>query len=164
MNTIQRICIHHTAGAGTANHIERRSYHFIYEVNGRLVIGNFTPENNIPPLVRGQYAPHCGGGNSRTIGVALAGQDKLINGRGVLFTREAFEHMCKHVAELCKKYGIAITPDTVYTHNEFGVKNPKTSSAGKIDITRIPWEPTLKSGEVGDYIRTKIRWYFEKLD
>ena len=78
-------------------------------------------------------------------------------------TAKQCEATFKLVAELCKKYNIKITPDTVMTHYEFGKKHPKTSSAGKIDIVYLPPYPKVQKDEVGDFIRNKIRWYFNKL-
>lgn len=66
-------------------------------------------------------------------------------------------------ASLCKQYGIKITTDTVLTHYEFGLKHPKTSSAGKIDINFIPHTPELLPNEIGAFIRNKIKWYYERL-
>ena len=62
-------------------------------------------------------------------------------------------------ALLAGKYKIEITPQTVFTHYEFGIKNPKTSSAGKIDIIFIPPYSWVAQGEVGSFIRSKIKWY-----
>ena len=66
-------------------------------------------------------------------------------------------------AELCRKYGIKITPDTVLTHYEFGNVYPKTSSKGKIDITILPSYLSIKPSEVGNFIRKKVKWYYERL-
>lgn len=78
-------------------------------------------------------------------------------------TRTLCEATFKLVAELCQKYGIRITPQTVLTHYEFGQSHPKTSSYGKIDITYLHPFPYVSKDEVGDFIRNKIRWYFQKL-
>lgn len=61
-----------------------------------------------------------------------------------------------------KKYDLDITPQTVMTHYEFGLKNPKTSSAGKIDIIYLPPYPWVSKDEVGSFIRSKIKWYKSK--
>ena len=45
------------------------------------------------------------------------------------------------------------------THYEFGLKNPKTTSAGKIDIIYLPPYPWVSKDEVGSFIRSKIKWY-----
>ena len=78
-------------------------------------------------------------------------------------TKIQFESCMKFCAELCKKYNLRVTPDTVFTHYEFGKLNPKTSSAGKIDIIWIPPYPWVVQSDVGSFIRSKVRWYKEKL-
>ncbi|MDD3594766.1 MAG: hypothetical protein PHX18_09115 [Candidatus Gastranaerophilales bacterium] len=37
-----------------------------------------------------------------------------------------------------------------------------TSSAGKIDIIYLPPYTDIKADDVGNFIRKKIKWYFEK--
>ena len=64
---------------------------------------------------------------------------------------------------LCKKYNIKITPQTVLTHYEFGQAHPKTSSYGKIDIVYLHPFPEIDKKNMGDFIRNKIEWYFNKL-
>lgn len=155
MNALKRICIHWTAGGAKANAVDRQHYHFIIEATGNIVEGIHKPEANIAPLAGKAYAQHCGGGNSNTIGVAVAG-------RGETITAVSMEGLFKLVAELCKRYNIPIILETVYTHYEFGVRNPRTSSFGKPDISRLVYSPEvskLKPHEVGDFIRGKIRWY-----
>ena len=49
------------------------------------------------------------------------------------------------------------------THYEFGLKNPKTTSKGKIDIIYLPPYPTIKKENIGDFIRNKIKWYSSHL-
>jgi hypothetical protein len=66
-------------------------------------------------------------------------------------------------AQLAQKYKIDVTPQTIMTHYEFGVKNPKTTSAGKIDIIFIPPYSWVNQNEVGSFIRSKIKWYLNKL-
>jgi len=68
------------------------------------------------------------------------------------------ETMFDLAAKLAKKYGILITPQTVLTHYEFGQAHLKSTSYGKIDITYLPPYPTVKKDEVGDFIRSKIKW------
>ena len=55
------------------------------------------------------------------------------------------------------------------THYEFGKANPNTSSAGKIDITWLPYtndeikkvtkSTVVTNSSYGDFIRNKIKWY-----
>lgn len=78
-------------------------------------------------------------------------------------TKVQCEAAFKLIAEIAKKYNLDITPQTVMTHYEFGLKNPKTTSAGKIDIVYLPPYPDVIQAEVGNYIRNKARWYRTKI-
>ena len=159
---LKRVCIHWTAGGLIPNAVDKEHYHFIVDFEGGVYAGNHKPEANGKQLSnRDKYAAHCGGGNSFTIGIAVCGGPK--NFKLGAFTKASFEAACKKIAQLCIQYGIQVSADTVYTHYEFGLKHPATDSAGKIDINSIPWEPQLKPHEVGDWIRTKIKWYQSKL-
>ena len=159
------ICIHWSAGAYT--NLEREYYHFSIDPSGTVHEGLLKPEANIPPLYQGKYVPHCGGGNSYAIGVALLGMAGYKSPKAIgnyPLKQEQCEAAWAKVAELCHKYQIPVTPDTVYTHYEFGKRNPKTTSAGKIDIVFLPFKPELTPDRVGDYIRGKVKWYLAKLE
>lgn len=161
------ICIHWTAGSYIGSTADFRHYHFNVGKDGKIDKGQFSPFNNIPPLHNGKYAAHCGGGNSYCIGVALRGMSGYSRpgkcGRYPL-TRAQGEAAWELVALLCKEHGIPVTAETVFTHYEYGKRHPDSDSAGKIDITHLPYEPDLKPDEVGDYIRGKVRWYLQKLN
>ena len=73
--------------------------------------------------------------------------------------KKQFESTMEFCARLIKKYGLEINPQTVMTHYEFGIKNPKTTSAGKIDIVYLPPYSWVAKNEVGSFIRSKIKWY-----
>jgi N-acetyl-anhydromuramyl-L-alanine amidase AmpD len=142
--------------------MDKAHYHFLVEASGKVVKGLLPPESNIPlngtslqGQANGSYMAHCGGGNSFTIGVALCGmQGKGPNGqwRHPLNEKQV-QAACKLVAQLCQRYGIALSEATVYTHYEFGLANPKTPSAGKIDISVLPFAPHLSPAQVGPYLR-----------
>lgn len=168
---MQRIIIHWTAGTNNANSTDKEHYHFLIEGDGSRVKGTFPVTANevcrTDSKGKALYSAHTGGGNTGSIGVSMCGM-YVPSGIPVKqtkypLTKVQVEAMFKLVAELSKKYKIPITPDTVMTHYEFGKKHPKTSSAGKIDIVYLPPYPTVKKDEVGDFIRNKIRWYFNKL-
>jgi hypothetical protein len=165
---MKRICMHWTAGGLTPNATDKKYYHLLVTKN-KVILGKYPIKANdrtLDPRETG-YAAHCGGGNSYAIGIALCGHP---TNHKALFTRSQVELMCYTIADLCKEYNIPITPDTVYTHYEFGLKNPKTSSRGKPDISSLPYPllinnviRKLKPEEVGDYLRNKVQWYYDKL-
>jgi hypothetical protein len=164
MNGLNRIIIHWTAGSWTPNDIDKQHYHFLITGNGKVVLGKFKPEDNIN-CKDSKYAAHCGGGNTGSIGVAVCGMLEYKNPReqGIYPLRGVqLESMFNLVAQICKKYKIEINSANVMTHKEFGEKHPDTSSAGKIDICFLPLFPSVQPEKVGDFIREKVLWYYNK--
>lgn len=158
---MKKICIHWTAGSYASR--ETAHYHFTVGPDGTVYSGK-PPEVNQAPLKAG-YVAHCGGGNTDCIGIALMGMAGFKNSKSVgpyPLTEKQCETSWAWIAHLCKHYGIPITPDTVYTHYEFGKRNPRSSSAGKIDIVYLPHQPQLQPNEIGDYIRGKVKWYLQR--
>lgn len=163
---MKKIIIHWTAGGYVPTDYEKQFYHFLVDSLGKIHLGKFKPEDN-ENCYDGKYAAHCGGGNTGAIGVSMCGMANFKNkdNQGEFpLTRTQFEACMKLCAELAKKYAIKITPDTVMTHYEFGQKNPKTTSYGKIDIVFLPFYPWIAKDDVGSFIRSKIRWYMEHGD
>lgn len=162
---MKSIIIHWTAGGPIPTTYEKEFYHYLIDSLGKLHWGKFKPEANIV-CRKGMYAMHTGGGNTGAIGIAMCGmanfRDKNNQGNFPL-TKIQFEATMKLCANLANKYDIKITTDNVMTHYEFGQKNPKTSSYGKIDIIFLPSYPWISKDDVGSFIRSKIRWYQENL-
>ena len=162
---MKKVVIHWTAGANQPNNTDYEHYHFLVNKDGIVIAGKYTPEDN-ENCNDGKYAQHCGGGNTGAIGVSMCGmygfKDKNNVGEYPL-TKKQCEATFKLVAELCKKYNIAITNKTVLTHYEFGQSHPNTSSYGKIDIVYMPPYHEIEKNKVGDFIRNKVRWYLGRL-
>ena len=158
---MKRIIIHWTAGAGSPNGVDKQHDHYLIDTKGNIHNGIFKPEDN-ENCSDGRYAQHTGGGNTGSVGVALCG---MFGFRGVNecgnypLTRVQCERMFKLVAELSKKYNIPVLPTNIMTHYEFGLRNPKTTSAGKIDIIYLPPFPDIPKDKIGDFIRNKVKWY-----
>ena len=161
---MKRIIIHWTAGGYYPTDYEKEHYHFLIDKDGAIHCGKFKPEDNevCKPY---KYAAHTGGGNTGSIGISLCAMagfiNKLTTGKYPILKKQ-FESAMEVCAKLVKKYDLDITPQTVMTHYEFGLKNPKTSSAGKIDIIYLPPYPWVSKDEVGSFIRSKIKWYKSK--
>ena len=169
---MKRIIIHWTAGRLQPNATDYQHYHYLINGDGVVINGKFPVSANEKCKTDARnnalYAAHCGGGNTGSIGIAMCGMytpprcdfrnspDKL--------TKVQVERCFKLIAELSKQYNIPIEHNTVMTHYEFGLSHPKTSSAGKIDIVYLPPYPELKSSEIGDFIRNKAKWYFNKIN
>ena len=162
---MNKIIIHWTGGGWFPNAIDKEHYHFLIDKNGNVINGKYKVEDN-ENCNDGKYAAHCGGGNTGAIGVAMCGMYGFKSSKAVGFyplTKIQCEACFKLVAELCKKYNIKITPQTVQTHYEFGLTHPKTSSAGKIDIIHLPAYNNIKQLEIGSFIRNKVKWYINKI-
>ena len=161
---MKRIIIHWTAGNYYPTNYEKLHYHFLIDKDGKVYNGKFRPEDN-EICKPNKYAPHTGGGNTGSIGVsmcAMAGfKNKNLVGNFPI-TRKQFESSMELCANLCKKYKISVSPQTVLTHYEFGLNNPTTSSAGKIDIIYLPPYSWVSKEEIGSFIRTKVKWYLNK--
>ena len=155
-----------TAGTYQPNSVDYEHYHYLINGDGLVIEGKYKPEDN-ENCNDGNYAAHTGGGNTGSIGIAVCGMYNYSPTKGITstpypLTKVQCERMFKLVAELCKKYNLSINSDTVMTHYEFGKKHPDTTSAGKIDIIVLP-EYIVSSDNVGDFIRNKAKWYYEKL-
>jgi hypothetical protein len=159
--TIYRQTLHWTAGALTPNAMDLKAYHYTYDAWGTVRRGVYAPEDNIN-TADGYYARHCAKGNTGNIGHALCGGPTgWPHGE---ITQVAFERACEMIALNCRKYNIPITPDTVFTHREFDQRLPITKRSGKRDIDQLPWLPTMPAERIGDYLREKVRWYFQNLN
>lgn len=162
---MKRIIIHWTAGTNYASDYDKNFYHFLVDKDGKVILGRHKPEDN-ENCNDGNYAAHCGGGNTGSIGIALCGMYGYRSAANVgkyPVTKVQCESMFRFVAGLCKKFNLNITPDTVMTHYEFGQKHPNTSSFGKIDIIYLPPYPEQPKECIGNFIRSKVRWYYSKI-
>ena len=161
---INKIVIHWTAGKYYPTQFEKNYYHYLVDKEGKIYNGLFSPEDNIN-CNDNKYAAHCGGGNTGAIGIAMCAMYQFQSHKNVgkyPITPFQFEGCMNYCAILSKKYNIPITKDNVFTHYEFGQKHPKTSSYGKIDIIYLPTHPWVDKNSIGDFIRSKIRWYKER--
>lgn len=162
---MRRIIIHWTAGTHQPCNTDYEHYHFLINGDGVVVKGKYSPEDNLN-CNDGRYAQHTGGGNTGAIGVSMCGMYGFKSSKDIgkyPLTKKQCESCFKLCAELCKKYNIPITPQTVMTHYEFGKTHPKTSSAGKIDIIYLPSYPEQSANKIGDFIRNKTKWYYNKI-
>ena len=165
MGKLNKIVIHWTAGTYYPCQTDLEHYHFLIDKDGKIYEGKYKPEDN-ENCYDGKYAAHTGGGNTGAIGIGLCGMYNFSNSHHIgnyPLTKQQVEACFKLGAQLSKKYNIPNTPNTIFTHYEFGLRNPKTSSAGKIDITYLPPYPWVDKNDIGSFIRSKIRWYITKV-
>ena len=162
---MKRIILHWTAGKYKPNKCDLEHYHYLVDGDGNVLKGVYSEEDNIN-CSDGRYARHTGGGNTNSIGVAMCGMLGFKNTFCVgnyPLTSVQFERTMKLCALLIKKYDLSLSNKTLMTHFEFGLLNPNTSSFGKIDVTFIPSYPHIRGDDVGNFIRSKVRWYLEKI-
>ena len=156
---MKRIILHWTGGTNQPNSKEFEHYHYLVNGDGLTIMGKYKPEDNLNCNDK-KYAQHTGGGNTGSIGVAMCGMYGYVspNHTGAhKLTKMQCEAMFKLVAKISYCYNIPVTSDTIMTHYEFAKKHPKTSSAGKIDITYLPPYPEQAKDKIGDFIRNKIK-------
>jgi len=170
---MKRIIIHWTAGTYRPNSVELEHYHYLIDFEkdkyekASVRKGKCRPEDNLNCTDGSRYAAHTGGGNTGSIGVAVCamlgyqGIKQIGNYPIKPVQMEVCYELC---ARLCIKYNIPISKETIMTHYEFGKKNPYTTSRGKQDIVYLASNPSLPAGKIGDFIRNKIKWYYEKLN
>lgn len=162
---MKKIIIHWTAGGAVPTCYEKEHYHFLVDSLGNVHKGKYMPEANLN-CIKGFYAEHTGGGNTGSIGVALCGMAGFVDKNCIgdfPITRKQFESAMELCAKLAFKYKISISKENIMTHYEFGQKWPDTSSRGKIDIVFLPPFSWLEREEIGRFIRSKIKWYFERI-
>ena len=166
MTTRRRIILHWTAGLLYPNAVDLKHYHFLVDGDAVVHKGLCKVDDN-DNCYDGRYAAHTGGGNTRSIGVAVCGMMGFVsktNPGSQLLTRKQVERMFRLCAELLKDEGhLSVTSVNLMTHYEFGKLHPETSSAGKIDITHLPPFPNLTPEDIGHFIRRKVSWYFERI-
>ena len=161
---MKRIIIHWTAGGAVPNLHDKECYHYLVDNLGRIYEGKFKPQAN-EVCKDGMYAAHTGGGNTGSIGVALCGMLGFKNKNclgNYPITKIQFEAAMQLCAKLAKEFNISVSPNTVLTHYEFGKSHPNTTSAGKIDITFIPPYSWVDANDVGNFLRSKVKWYLQK--
>lgn len=154
-----KITVHHTAGNYQANATDKKAYHYLIDNKGNVIKGVFAVVDNIN-CQDGKYAAHCGGNNTRNIGVAFCGnkdldESTLISSQPL--TRIQLEAGFKLLAELSIKYDIPVTDQGIFTHYEYDKKKKKPE--GKIDLIYLPPFPHIKRDQVGAFIRGRVQWY-----
>jgi hypothetical protein len=66
-----------------------------------------------------------------------------------------WQTLASAVADLCREYGIKVSPTTVLQHGEVQ-KNLGIAQDGKWDICKLPWAASLNLTEVGNQFRSEV--------
>lgn len=155
-----RIVVHWSAGANKASGLDREHYHIVIEGDGTLVRGNKSIADNVK-TTDGVYAAHTLGLNSQSIGVSLAAmagaEQSPFKAGSAPITKTQWLMLPSVLADLCRRYSIPVTRQTVLSHAEvqptLGIKQK-----GKWDIAWVPG--MVKSGDpiiIGDQFRAEAR-------
>ena len=161
---MQRIIIHWTGGGHHPNGTDRRHYHFLLDGAGAVHPGRHAPEANARidrPADSATYAAHTRGANTGSIGVALCAmrgaQESPFDPGDQPVTPAQVDALVQLVADLCRRYRIAVTPVTVLTHAEVGA-NLGVRQRGKWDITWLPGlAQPVDAPLIGDDLRRRVQ-------
>lgn len=156
-----RVICHWTAGQHKASDFDRSHYHVLIEDDGKIVRGKPSIKLNETVKTGSGYAAHTLGCNTGSIGVSLccmagAMESPYVAGPAPM-TRAQWDALAVVVADLCRRYGIAVTDKTVLSHaeveNNLGIKQ-----RGKWDFTRLAFDPSIKGAKAcGDLLRAAVR-------
>lgn len=157
---MQRVIVHWTAGTHTASETDRGHYHVLIEGTGKPIQGKPSIKLNEAPVKVG-YAAHTLNCNSGSIGVSMccmggAVESPFSAGKYPM-TRGQWDAMTSAVADLCRRYGIPVTDETVLSHAEVQ-NNLGIQQRGKWDFTRLAFDPSVVGAKAcGDRMRAEVR-------
>jgi hypothetical protein len=160
---MNRIVMHHTAGALTPSAFDKQHYHRLIDGEGRVHQGAHHIAANAPgrALTSGTYAAHTRGLNTGSIGVSMAAMANAEWSRPrscPSFPRsEQVEGMVQEVAKLCIEYRIDPGPRTVLSHAEVEV-TLGVAQRGKWDFDYDPAGVLASRDplEIGDSLRDRV--------
>lgn len=145
MVPMKRIHAHWTAGTYVATEFDRAHYHVLFEGDGKPVRGIPSIASNVHPLMPG-YAAHTLNANSYAIGVSLCcmggAVESPFNAGKYPMTQKQWDAMCLGIAQMCERYRIAVTPETVLSHAEVQ-KTLGIKQKAKWDYTRLAFDPSF---------------------
>ena len=160
MNGLKRIILHWSAGAASNQVDDRDHYHEIVTRDGSRVLGKYRPEANISTSDGDGYAAHTLNLNTGSIGLAMDAMrgavERPFSPGPEPITELQLTAFVAMVAEYCRRYGIAVTRETVLTHAEVQ-PTLKVTQRGKWDITWLPGMTAPGAPvAVGDVLRQMI--------
>ncbi|CLP56401.1 N-acetylmuramoyl-L-alanine amidase [Mycobacterium tuberculosis] len=157
---MSRIIFHWTAGNSKASADDKKHYHLLIEDDAKLIRGVPSIDLNSEPKAKAGYAAHTLNCNTGSIGVSLCGMagavESPFNAGKQPITIMQWNALSNVLAQLCKRYGIKVSRQTVLSHAEvqetLGIKQK-----GKWDIARLPFDPSIQGArKIGDQIRAMV--------
>jgi hypothetical protein len=161
---LRRIIVHWTAGRHAPSGLDRAHYHILIDGAAALIRGTPSIAANAVSSSLAPRASHTLNCNSGSIGVALCGMGGAVEspfdaGRWPI-TPAQWAALPQVLAQLCTRYRIPVTPQTVLSHAEVQA-NLGIRQRGKWDIVILPFAPDLNTArEVGDRFR---HWTFKAM-
>jgi hypothetical protein len=164
---MHRVIAHWTAGKHTADSLARAHYHIVVEGDGKLVRGTYSINANAVPMNRG-YAAHTRNCNSGSIGISMCSmldaKEIPFDAGPYPFTKVQWAAMVQAIAELCQRYKIPVTRETVLSHAEVE-RTLNIKQRQKWDIARIPYDlETRGARTIGDIMRAEVIMRMNLLD
>jgi hypothetical protein len=156
---MRRIHFHWTAGSHEPNATDLNAYHILIRGDGKPVRGTHSIAANAPGAA-GPRANHTLNANTGAIGVSLCcmlnAEEHPFDPGPAPMTREQWDAGIAILAQLAKRYGIPVTPQTILTHAEVQ-PNLNIPQKGKWDITRLAFDPDVRGHQaVGDLMRRGV--------
>lgn len=157
---MKRIIVHWTAGAHRASGLDRGRYHLLIEGDGKLVRGAASIELNDGCGAKTGYAAHTLNCNTGSIGVALCcmagATESPFTAGAAPMTPKQWDALPAVLADLCRRYSVPVTPQTVLSHAEvqgtLGIMQ-----RGKWDISRLAFDQTVRGAQAcGDLLRAGV--------
>jgi len=153
------IVFHWTAGGPRASALDRIHYHYLIQNDGSTVLGTHQPMDNLNTK-DGNYAAHTLNANTGRIGVAMCGMmgavERPFMAGASPITWGQVNALCALLADLCRRYQIPVTRQTVLSHAEV---QPTLGIAqkGKWDVAWLPGMAAVGNPvEIGDRIRADV--------
>jgi hypothetical protein len=148
--SMQRVIVHWTAGSYTVSSVDEEHYHIIVGGDSGLVRGDYAITANVSTNDADGYAAHTKSCNSGSIGISAACMAGAIESPfspgSYPLLKTQWETLAAVAADLCNRYGIKVTPETVLQHGEVQA-NLGIAQSGKWDIMTLPWAPTEDAGD-----------------
>jgi len=157
---MDRIIVHWTAGHHKASSSDREHYHILWEADGTAVRGIPTIDKNVASGAKAGYAAHTLNCNTGSIGVSMCcmanAVEQPFNAGNAPMTKAQWDAMVKGVAQLCVRYGIPVTRETVLSHAEvqgtLGIKQRQ-----KWDISRLAFDRSVVGATAcGNLLRQQV--------
>ncbi|QEL21715.1 N-acetylmuramoyl-L-alanine amidase [Bosea sp. F3-2] len=154
---MNRVIVHWTAGVHRASGLDRTHYHILIEGDGHLVRGSSSIALNDAGGAKKGYAAQTLNCNTGSIGVSLCcmagATESPFNAGSAPMTRVQWEALPAVLADLCRRYSISVTPQTVLSHAEVQ-STLGIAQRGKWDISRLAFDPSVVGAKAsGDLFR-----------